>query len=333
MSLNETFAAGLRFWRERARMTQEALADRSGLDRTYVSQLERGLKSPTLTTIDSLARAMAISPRRLISPSPRFPAPRIASDYVIRDAESLAVRRGRECIHVRLQPFLRAVDLMHDLLDDLYAADLDVASLLGMRNLSAFVGEVMAKAAVSAFEGVFVRNPHQDGYPDLLLMDEVGKKTWSTLTERRGEKSPFSPFPGGGIEVKATCGAVPPPAFCRRRGLIRPEIGDQRISVLSGYDWKAHHRDTNNLLGLLWDFIDHRPRIVALFYSADLTERDWGRIVKPRDGGGRTTSVSIIERSGRRKMYEGWICALRTGGYIEFLNRRNKGESIPLSEP
>lgn len=45
-------------------------------------------------------------------------------------------------------------------------------------------------------------------------------------------------------------------------------------------------------------------------------------------GGGRTTSVSVMGRSGIRKMYEGWLCILTNGGYREFSNKRNDGELI-----
>jgi len=50
-------------------------------------------------------------------------------------------------------------------------------------------------------------------------------------------------------------------------GNTKPNIGEQRIQVLRAYDWKAHHRDTNALMGILWDFIDGVPRIVAVFFQ------------------------------------------------------------------
>ncbi len=331
MSLTESFARSLRARREQAGLTQELLADRSGLDRTYVSQLERGLKSPTLNTIESLARTLGITPDKLLRVSPAV-APRIGKDYIVRSVKSLTIQRGQEQILTDAAPVLQAVDAMHDLLDDLYASELDIARLLGMRNLSAFVGELMSAAILANGTLPFVKNPHQDGYPDLLLLDHFGRKTWEGLRDQLNEKRPFSPFAGGGIEVKATCGGVPTPAVCRKRGQTRPDLGDQRIGCVNSYDWKAHHRDTNNLLGIFWDFIGGRPRIAALFYSSELTINDWGRIVSPREGGGRTTSVSIIADSGRRKMLEGWLCVLRHGGYVEFLNRRNRGELIPASE-
>ena len=115
---------------------------------------------------------------------------------------------------------------------------------------------------------------------------------------------------GGGMEVKATCGSVPTSAVCKRRGVRRPHIGDTRIGCLQGYDWKSHHRGTNNLVDLLWDFVAGRPRVAAVFYASNLTQKDWGEIVQPKVDGGRTTSVSIMARSGIRKMYEGWLCVL-----------------------
>ncbi len=221
-----------------------------------------------------------------------------------------------------------AVDATHELVDDMHGAELDISTVLGLRNLSAFVGELFAAALARVCSDQLLPNPHQDGYPDLLLMDARGRKDWLRLADQLDEKAPFSPFASGGIEVKATCGAVPSPAVCRGRGIRRPDIGDSRIGCLTGYDWKAHHRETNNLIGLLWDFVDGRPRIAAMFYASDLVEVDWGEIVQPKRGGGRTTSVSIMAKSGLRKMYEGWLCVLAEGGYKEFLNARNRGALI-----
>ena len=202
--------------------------------------------------------------------------------------------------------------------------EVDVFGILGMRNLSAFIGEVFAKSLEIKSNGLFISNPHQDGYPDLLLMDKLGKSDWKKLSKELKDKAPFSPFPNGGVEIKATCGSVPTPAQCRKKGLEKPGIGDQRISFLRGYDWKAHHRETNNLMGILWDFIEGLPRIVCLFYSADLTENDWGNIVKPKEGGGRTTSVSIMTRGGIKKMYDGTLLVFDDSRYKDFLNKRNQ---------
>jgi len=218
-----------------------------------------------------------------------------------------------------------ALDYTHSIIDKFAQFDVDVFGILGMRNLSAFIGEIFAAAIIKHSNGLFLKNPHQDGYPDLLLMDKNGLQLWADLKNRTREKQPFSPFQNGGIEIKATCGSVSTPAVCARRGVEKPDIGDQRIQVLQGYDWKAHHRDTNNLMGILWDFIDGVPRIVAVFFSNNLTIAEWGAIVQPREGGGRTTSVSIMTRAGVRKMYDGCLYVIDDNRYIAFLNRYNVG--------
>jgi len=183
----------------------------------------------------------------------------------------------------------------------------DIFSILGMRNLSAFVGELFARSLERVSNGTFKSNPHQDGYPDLLLMYDAGLDLWNKLSNsgQLQEKSPFSPFANGGIEIKATCGSVPTPVQCAKKGLVKPSMGDTRIDLLRSYDWKAHHRETNNLIGLVWDFDARRsPQIVGVFFGNNLTEEDWGAIIQPKEGGGRTTSVSIMPRAGVKKMYD-----------------------------
>ena len=52
--------------RRRAGLTQEALAYRCKLHPTYISQLERGVKSPTLRVFRSLSEAMGTSGSELL---------------------------------------------------------------------------------------------------------------------------------------------------------------------------------------------------------------------------------------------------------------------------
>lgn len=58
---NIAFGKVLRAFRRERRLSQEALAFDSGLDRTYVSLLERGTKSPTLNTMVVLCFALNLS--------------------------------------------------------------------------------------------------------------------------------------------------------------------------------------------------------------------------------------------------------------------------------
>lgn len=62
----QVFGSELRAARVRAGLTQLGLAERCGLDRTYISLLERGLRQPSITTVLQVAEAIGIEPTRLI---------------------------------------------------------------------------------------------------------------------------------------------------------------------------------------------------------------------------------------------------------------------------
>jgi transcriptional regulator with XRE-family HTH domain len=66
MALSKAFGLVLKDVRARAELSQEELAFDAGLHPTYVSQLERGLKSPSLEAVDALARVLDRRPHTLI---------------------------------------------------------------------------------------------------------------------------------------------------------------------------------------------------------------------------------------------------------------------------
>ena len=259
--------------------------------------------------------------------------PRPDNYHVREDVTHIKINVGEdhEAVDFPVQMILDSVNDAHDWIDEMYDRDLDIAGVLGMRNLSGFIGALLVSAVTRRSNGRFVKNPHQDGYPDLLLMDERGQDEWNRLEKANQltEWAPFSPFLPGGIEVKATCGIVPTQKWFVEKNITRPGLGDTRIGCLKSYDWKGFGPETGNLLGILWDFIDRKPRVVALFYSNNLSSEDWSDIVKPKDGGGKTTSVSIMRPAGISKMYKGWLCVLKSGKYAEFLNKKNKSDLVP----
>lgn len=61
------FGQALRHFRTKLKISQERLSQESGLDRSYISLLERGLRQPSLTTILLLAKALNSSSLELIS--------------------------------------------------------------------------------------------------------------------------------------------------------------------------------------------------------------------------------------------------------------------------
>jgi transcriptional regulator with XRE-family HTH domain len=67
ISVAAAFGEVLRDLRQRAGLSQEALAGAAEVDRTYVSLLERGLRQPTLETLFRLAGALGASPTTMVS--------------------------------------------------------------------------------------------------------------------------------------------------------------------------------------------------------------------------------------------------------------------------
>ena len=61
MNIDNRFGIVLKQLRAEKHISQEELALNVGLHRTYISQLERGLKSPSLRTISCLCREFNIS--------------------------------------------------------------------------------------------------------------------------------------------------------------------------------------------------------------------------------------------------------------------------------
>ena len=53
--------------REAAGLTQEALALSAGVDRSYVSQLERDIKSPTVQMLFRLCESLKVRPSSVIA--------------------------------------------------------------------------------------------------------------------------------------------------------------------------------------------------------------------------------------------------------------------------
>ena len=61
------FGQVLREQRNTRGISQEALALSANVDRTFVSQMERGIRQPTLTTLCKLSEALDIQPSTLVA--------------------------------------------------------------------------------------------------------------------------------------------------------------------------------------------------------------------------------------------------------------------------
>lgn len=65
-ALAEKFSDNLRAERMRKKLSQESLAHKAGLSVSYISMLERGQRTPPLDTLETLAKALSISPVSLL---------------------------------------------------------------------------------------------------------------------------------------------------------------------------------------------------------------------------------------------------------------------------
>src|SRR3954465_15831464 len=64
-------------------ISQEELAARAGLHRTYISELERGERNPSITSIEKLAQALEVSFTRLFERPPEYGGSREAVEILL----------------------------------------------------------------------------------------------------------------------------------------------------------------------------------------------------------------------------------------------------------
>ena len=66
MEIERRLAERVKRYRKERGWSQEELADRAGLHRTFVSQIERATKRSTIVTVDRIARALEVSCGQLL---------------------------------------------------------------------------------------------------------------------------------------------------------------------------------------------------------------------------------------------------------------------------
>lgn len=199
--------------------------------------------------------------------------------------------------------------------------DINIYETLGTRNLSGFVGEHFAKCFMLCSNNKLISNPHIDGFPDLLLNDTIEKQRFfldNVETDENGKIHPinkevFSPYKFGGIEVKATCGGA--------KNGIKLLVGEQRFPNITTLGWKAHHSNVNHLLGVLWDFINQIPTIIACFYQDNLSPNDWREPYRPT-GDSHGTNMVGMSTEGIHHLCSNWWVVIDEPMYIKCLSRK-----------
>ena len=66
MDIRARLGRNIRRLREEQGWSQEDYADRAGIHRTYVSEIERGKRNPTITVVERLASPLNVAPGKLL---------------------------------------------------------------------------------------------------------------------------------------------------------------------------------------------------------------------------------------------------------------------------
>jgi ribosome-binding protein aMBF1 (putative translation factor) len=66
--IKKRFGFVIRMWREQSGISQDELGWRAELHRTYISDIERGARNPSLQSIEKLAKALKMSCSKLFQP-------------------------------------------------------------------------------------------------------------------------------------------------------------------------------------------------------------------------------------------------------------------------
>ncbi len=65
-SFIDAFGKHLRKLREERNLSQEELANRSGIAFSQIGRFERGVRSPTLSTLKALSKGLGVEPKELL---------------------------------------------------------------------------------------------------------------------------------------------------------------------------------------------------------------------------------------------------------------------------
>lgn len=73
MDIRKLLGANVRRFRVAATLSQEAVAHRMGVDRAYISAVERGAQNATLLSVWEIAQALGVRPAQLLDESVNTP--------------------------------------------------------------------------------------------------------------------------------------------------------------------------------------------------------------------------------------------------------------------
>ena len=107
--VRKRFGLVLKNWRQNSGLSQEELAERAGLHRSYVADIERGARNASLRSIEKLAQALKVSLSALFEPLGAGPAHAVAADRTHPDrVDILLVEDDPRDLELTLEAFREA---------------------------------------------------------------------------------------------------------------------------------------------------------------------------------------------------------------------------------
>jgi len=227
-------------------------------------------------------------------------------NYAVYDSSPIELSNA----FVSCKTLVEVIEVVNDNLSQvsrrLGNASLELYDIIDFRMLSGLIGEMFINE-LSTQTGFLRKNPNIDGYPDLL--DVSGGGVSEAIKKFPPNK--FLKFKYGGLEVKNTFGV--------KKSKANISYRESRLSMInSQLVWKAHHRETNNLIALQSDYVNRIPQLISIFYSAELTENDW--TIKQQPAAGSTmTSFCQTKPTAYNKLKQGLKVYRKNIGLERFL--------------
>lgn len=226
-------------------------------------------------------------------------------NYRVLDSSAIELSNTNIPIDDIFNALLSTNKVLHKIYTETENLHLNIFEVIDFRVFSGMIGEIFSQE-LESINNNLIKNPFISGYPDLL---QVSSKNMITYYKNCNNNDLLN-FKFGGLEVKNTFGT--------KKSGHDTLMGDKRIySINKKLDWKAHHRNTNFLIGLLSDYIDGIPQIVALCYCDTLTIDDWNKKQNPK-GNSAMTSFSTISPTGYSKMKHGLKICIDKEEYLNF---------------
>lgn len=69
MDVRQRLAANVKRLRRKTGLSQENFANEHGIDRTYISGIERGIRNPTIIVVERIAQALKVDVKELFEPT------------------------------------------------------------------------------------------------------------------------------------------------------------------------------------------------------------------------------------------------------------------------